>query len=91
MTPETIIKAFAKQVETCDQTKPFQVFYVTRKLPTPDPAALPQPWHELSVSINLAVYDVPALVKLFEHYENVGFQGKNDALPIFEPITLLIP
>lgn len=84
MTPETIIKAFAKQVETCDQTKPFQVFYVTRKLLPPDP-------HELSVSINLAVYDVPALVEKFKDHEVVGYQGKNEALPIFEPITLLIP
>ena len=97
MTPEKIIDAFKKQVENCDQSKPFQVFYVLRKRrdivpPTP----MPLPWwtpdsSEWTVQINLILYDVPALVEQFKDHEIIGFQGKDDALPIFEPITILIP
>lgn len=93
MTPEIIIDAFKKQVALCDRSQPFQVFYVTTRTvpPGPDPFGGYSHQSEVALSIELAVYDVAALVEKFENHICTGFHGKDDALPKFEPITLLIP
>ncbi len=93
MTPEIIIDAFKKQFEAQpDPTKPFQVFYMTTRMrpPGPDPFGHKMLPAELSVSIELAVYDVPALVKKFENHVWISSSGPDESLPKFEPITLLI-